>query len=77
MARTIPIQQLISAIEHTDDDNLIIDLYHRMGIQIDKNVVYQLNDEELKGVNEGLSQLKKGESSSHEELMKKAKKWLA
>jgi hypothetical protein len=65
---------LIGWLSHIQDEEIISKIESIQGLEIDW--WRRISDEEKAEIDEGLSQLDRGDSKTHEEVMSKYSKWL-
>ncbi len=76
MARTIEIRPLLDAIEATQDDDLLIELYEILGLPSNGQAA-RPSGVELAEMKLAEEEYERGEYSTHEEVMEEARKWIS
>ena len=76
MTKTELKEKLIATVNQTEDKSLLEDLYRIVNTESDPKGIYELSEAEVTAVNEGITELDKGNFISNEDLDAKVNKWL-
>ena len=69
-------EKLISQINDTDNDDLLSEISTMLYVESKSvNGVYQMSEAEIEAVEDGLKQLRNGQSISHEEAKRQVEEW--
>jgi predicted transcriptional regulator len=69
-------EKLIVEIKNTDNDELLMHISDLIEFESNSGAVYEMSQEEIDAVNEGIAQLDNGQWITDEESNKRADEWL-
>jgi hypothetical protein len=69
-------KKVISEIQSTDDENVVLEIYELLRLESDNPEIYILSDGQISAIEDGREQVRNGQYLTHEEAKKDFKEWL-